>query len=597
MRELVSNFMVMLKASWDADRLRSIGALVTTGLLPVTRPLRAIGLAVFTDGIVRRDVRMAVAGALIAAGLTAASRILEWASITIRMRLREHTILFLDEQVIELAAGAPGLEHHERPEHRDQMELLRTDRGFLVNPFMPIAWTVAAIVQLFATVVVLGRLHPVLALLPLAGVPSLVLTGRRERGYSEMRLENAEDMRKIVHLLELATLPPAAKEVRIFDLGDELASRYRETMDGVERREVTFAVRHGTRLAGAWAVFALAYMAAVTFVVSMVVDGALTVGSVVLTLSLGAQINSQLSELVQNTTWFTRTAQAVGRYRWLLAHNEQAWATLTPDAPRPAPDVLKTGIRFDHVSFTYPGTDVTVLEDVDLELPAGATVAIVGENGAGKTTLVKLLLRFYEPTTGRILVDGVDLREIPPDDWREATSAGFQDFARFQLLARQSVGVGALDALDDEALVVGALARASASDLPDSLPEGLATPLGREFADGVDLSLGQWQKVAIGRAMMRETPVVLALDEPTASLDATTEHALFERFAGAATAAARARGAVTLLVSHRFSTVRMADLIVVVAGGRVAEAGSHDELIARGGLYAELYELQARSYR
>src|SRR5262249_50345806 len=233
-----------------------------------------------------------------------------------------------------------------------------------------------------------------------------------------------------------------------------------------------------------------------------------------------------------------------------------------------------------------------VLDGVDLLLPAGRTVAIVGENGAGKTTLVKLLCRFYEPTAGRITVDGVPLADVPVEAWRARASAGFQDFARLMLVARESIGVGDVARLAREAEILGALERAAAAELPASLPRGLDTQLGREFQDGVELSQGQWQQVALGRAMMRPAPLLLVLDEPTASLDAPTEHALFERFAGAARRAAAGSGAVTILVSHRFSTVRMADLILVVAGGRIAEAGDHATLVRQGGTYAQLYELQ-----
>ena len=222
-------------------------------------------------------------------------------------------------------------------------------------------------------------------------------------------------------------------------------------------------------------------------------------------------------------------------------------------------------------------------------------VALVGENGAGKTTLVKLLARMYEPTTGRILVDGVDLADIEVQGWRRRLSAAFQDFARFELSAQHAVGAGDLAKLDDRGAVLAALERAGASDVLHALPRGLDTQLGARWDDGVDISTGQWQKLALGRALMREDPLVVFFDEPTASLDALSEHALFERYAAEARAGA-ARGAVTVLVSHRFSTVRSADLILVIDGGGVTELGGHEELILRDGLYAELYQMQARAY-
>jgi ATP-binding cassette subfamily B protein len=240
------------------------------------------------------------------------------------------------------------------------------------------------------------------------------------------------------------------------------------------------------------------------------------------------------------------------------------------------------------------------LRDVSLHLPAGKVVALVGENGAGKTTLVKLLTRFYEPTNGRILLDGVELRRLDLDAWRGRISTAFQDFARFDFVIREAVGVGDLPQIEDHEAVHGALARAGAADIASSLPGGLETQLGRDWPGGVELSGGQWQRLALGRAFMRwgptGHPLLVVFDEPTAAIDAPTEHALFERLAAAARSGA-IQGTVTLLISHRFSTVRMADRILVLDGGRIVEQGSHDELRRQGGVYAELYELQAAAYR
>jgi ATP-binding cassette subfamily B protein len=223
-------------------------------------------------------------------------------------------------------------------------------------------------------------------------------------------------------------------------------------------------------------------------------------------------------------------------------------------------------------------------------------VAIVGENGAGKTTLVKLLCRFYEPTTGRILVDGHELASIAADEWRARLAGAFQDFFRYELFVRETVGLGDLVRMDEVPALRTAIERGGADDVVERLPKGLETQLGPTWEDGVELSFGQWQKLALARGFMRDDPLLLVLDEPTAALDAETEHALFERFA-AASREAQDDGRVTVLVSHRFSTVRMADLIVVLDGAHVVERGSHDELMARDGLYAELYGIQARAYR
>jgi len=249
-----------------------------------------------------------------------------------------------------------------------------------------------------------------------------------------------------------------------------------------------------------------------------------------------------------------------------------------------------------------------VLDDVNLMLPAGSVVAIVGENGAGKTTLVKLLAKMYEPRSGSILIDDTPLARVPADQWRARLAGAFQDFFRFEFRARQTVGVGDVPRLDDAPAVMAAVGRAGADDVVVKLKAGLDTQLGPTWPNGVDVSFGQWQKLALARGFMRDGPLLLVLDEPTAALDAETEHALFERYAAAVRGvgpvlsdrpdqASHRNGRITILVSHRFSTVRMADLIVVLDGSRVAEVGSHEELIAKGGPYSELYGIQAAAYR
>ncbi|HEY2596575.1 MAG TPA: ABC transporter ATP-binding protein, partial [Chloroflexota bacterium] len=286
---------------------------------------------------------------------------------------------------------------------------------------------------------------------------------------------------------------------------------------------------------------------------------------------------------------------------WMDGSQRLAWledyaASLTAHADVPVPHRLHRGIRLDHVSFAYPGTERLVLQDVSLELPAGKVVAVVGENGAGKTTLVKLLSKFYEPTAGQILVDDQPLARMPADEWRDRLAGAYQDFFRFEFRARQTVGVGDVPRLDDEPAVRLAVGRAGADDVVERLTAGLETQLGPTWPEGVEVSFGQWQKLALARGFMRDRPLLLVLDEPTAALDAETEHALFEHYASAAETGAES-GRITVLVSHRFSTVRMADLIVVLDGARVVEVGTHEDLLARGGQYAELYGIQAAAYR
>jgi len=296
------------------------------------------------------------------------------------------------------------------------------------------------------------------------------------------------------------------------------------------------------------------------------------------------------------------TVSEIGFLRgfWMDGSRRLAWledyaASQTASADLAVPLVLRHEIRFEHVSFAYPGTSRLVLQDISLSLPAGSVVAIVGENGAGKTTLVKLLAKMYEPTSGRILVDDLPLARMAADAWRARLAGAFQDFFRFEFRARHTVGLGDVPRLDDERAVLTAVERAGAGEIVSRLASGLETQLGTAWPGGVEVSFGQWQKLGLARGFMRDRPLLLLLDEPTAALDAETEHALFERYAEAAKGSHDA-GQITVLVSHRFSTVRMADLIVVLDGARVVEVGTHHELKAKGGHYSELYNIQAAAY-
>jgi ATP-binding cassette subfamily B protein len=336
----------------------------------------------------------------------------------------------------------------------------------------------------------------------------------------------------------------------------------------------------------------LAYVGAVVFVSSGLGAPA---SAVLLVLAAGARLSAYIGATV-GEIGFLRGFWMDGSRR--LAWLEDYAASEAASGDLAVPTVLHRGIRLDHVSFAYPGTSRVVLDDVSVTFPAGAVVAIVGENGAGKTTLVKLLAKMYEPSSGAILVDDTPLERVPAGEWRARLAGAFQDFFRFEFLARHTVGLGDVPRLDDEPAVFAAVERAGAGDVVARLTSGLDTQLGPTWPRGVELSFGQWQKLALARGFMREQPLLLVLDEPTAALDAETEHALFERYAATARGTGeRDSGRITILVSHRFSTVRMADLIVVLDGARLVEVGTHDELMAKSGQYSELYSIQAAAYR
>ncbi len=334
-------------------------------------------------------------------------------------------------------------------------------------------------------------------------------------------------------------------------------------------------------------------MGAIAFVVLRASDGAISLGSVLMSVSLIRRSRAQLASATAGSAGMIATLATADRLLWLEDHHAAAVAAA---GTAEAPARLTSGIALRDLSFRYPGTGRAVLDSLSLTLPAGATVAVVGENGSGKTTLVKLLLGMYQPTSGAIEVDGQPLTSIAHDSWHARCTAAFQDFARFNLAAVESVGVADLPALSSEPAALAALDRAGAAELPAQLPDGLSTYVGSAYTGGHNLSGGQWQKLALGRAMRSPDPLLVVLDEPTASLDAHAEHALFERYAEVAAGYAAESGTITLLVSHRFATVRMADLIVYLEAGHAAEAGTHDELMAAAGRYAELFTLQAAAY-
>jgi len=596
----------MLRLSRVGVRADPRAALLTAATVPfelLSGALQALALKGLADTATSRDMGGALMVALMLACVACGRQVAATAWSAARLRLGERTGMLMQRHLGELTAAIPTIEHFERPDYLREIDLVQQDSGFLADVFPAVIHQVSRIGRLALSVGLLAALHPILALLPLFGVPSLVATARAQRIRRQLDHAVAEPKRLEAHLQSLAWDEAPGKEVRVFGLADELLARHVRTRDVVDRLEDRGTLEVALVTGAGWLVFAIGFVGAVAFVVNEAAAGRATVGDVVLALALAGQVNGAVADLAGTVEWVTRSLDVARRYGWLTDYAERA-ARRALD-PAFVPRCLTHGITLEHVSFIYPGTNRRVLDGVSLHLPAGSTVALVGENGAGKTTLVKLLCGMYAPSEGRVLVDGVDLRQFEPAEWRLRTSAGFQDFVRFMFLVRESVGIGDVPLVEDVEAVAAALDRAHAGDLVSHLPQGLETQLGRHFRSGVGaaaatgmaLSEGEWQKLALSRAMMRLDPLLLVLDEPTASLNAPSEHALFERYARAARRAAASNGGITVLVSHRFSTVRMADLIVVLEKGRVAASGSHEELMHQGGLYAELYELQARAYR
>ncbi|WP_328491987.1 ABC transporter ATP-binding protein/permease [Streptomyces sp. NBC_00414] len=535
----------------------------------------------------------------------------ELAAVGARIGLSERVGFAFDRLLARLAAGIPGLRHQESPAFQDKLHLLR-DRTLAIGALLN--WVLNLLEQLggfLVTAALLAAVHPALLVLPLIGAIALRLQILARGVLARAQDATAADYRLAVRLARLATSPDAGKELRVYEAGPELWSKVRESRSRADRTTGRAQWRVAAIGCGAGLLNSLGLIGAVAFVVHLAVTGRTGLGAVLLAVVLAGRFTGHVGGLVQTTGAVVELLQSAERLRWLRTYAEQASPTpvrTTTASPAHAPDRtwpalpsgLRQGIAFEKLSFRYPGTALPALHDVELRLPAGGVVALVGENGSGKSTLAKLLCRMYEPTSGRITVDGNRLDALAPEQWRERLGAAFEDFVRFEFAVHETVGVGDLPRLDDPRAVTDALARAGTADLAGTLPRGLDTQLGSRWEHGIDLSTGQWQKLALARALMRPAPLLRILDEPTASLDAETEHALFERYMEAARRPwpdGADPGTVTLLVSHRFSTVRGADLIVVLDHGRVAETGSHEELLARHGLYAQMYGLQARAYR
>ncbi len=565
-------------------------AFVLSLLSALPDALIAVWLKLLGDGVLGHQPRLVLAAAIGLAVSATATWFLRTVSTRVTRRFRDKVTIALESHIARLLASIATIAHHERPDYLDRLSTLRDQVFVLDHMYMSVFSTAGWILRLAVTIALLASIHPALTLLAAFALPT-VLTSAWRPGVEKAAQEAvAPSSRLARHLFTLATTAPAGKEVRVLGLGPRLMKERREAWERwygpVSHARWVSAAWHTL----AWAIFGGAYVGAAVFVSTRAGS---TPGDVLLVLAAGSRLSAYVGATV-GEIGFLRGVWMHGSQR--LAWLEDYAASLVAAADRDVPATLHEGIRLEHVSFSYPGTSRVVLNDVSLTLPAGGVVAIVGENGAGKTTLVKLLAKMYEPTRGAIFVDDVPLARMLAAGWRTRLAGAFQDFFRFEFIARHSIGLGDVPHMDDEAAVVSAVDRAGAHDVVERLAGGLDTQLGPTWPGGVDLSFGQWKKMALARGFMRERPLVLMLDEPTAALDAETEHALFERYAEAARTDTNG-GRITILVSHRFSTVRMAGLIVVLDGSKVAEVGSHEELMAKGGQYSQLYGIQAAAYR
>ena len=485
-------------------------------------------------------------------------------------------------------AATLDLEDFEDPDLQDKLDRARRQTMGRMNLMSLLFGQVQDAITVVTFAIGLLVYAPwLMLLLAVALIPAFVGEAHfNALGYS-LNFAWTPERRQLEYVRQMGASVETAKEVKIFNLHRYLVAKYRELADKFFRANRALARRRafwGTLLA---TLGTAGYYVAYAYIAWRTVNGDFSIGDLTFLAGSFRRLRQLLEGLLIG---FTQVAGQALYLDDLFSFFEIEPEIVSPAAPLPVPSPIRSGFVFEDVGFRYPDAEKWALRHLDFELHAGEVLALVGENGAGKTTLVKLLARLYDPDEGRILLDGHDLREYDLDDLRAHIGVIFQDFVRYHLTAGENIGVGQIDAMYDAARIREAARRAMADGLIEGLPGGYDQLIGRRFKTGVDLSGGQWQKIAIARAYMRDAPVMI-LDEPTAALDARAELEVFQRFKELSD------GKTAVLISHRFSSVRMADRILVLADGKLEASGTHVELLAQGGRYAELFELQAAGYR
>lgn len=577
-------------AGWTAAQL---ALLVVQGLLPLaTLYLMKLIVDAVTVAVGAADLetsfRPVLVLILIAAGVALTAAVLRVLTTlvgevqSLRVTDRVHDTLHAKSIEIDLS-------YYENSEYHDTLH-----RAQLEAPHRPtrivngIATVVQSGISLIAVMALVLSFHWSVALILLAaGIPGMFVRVQYSRRLYRLQRHQTTTQRRTRYFNAILTTEPYAKELRLFGLGNLFRKRFSELARRVRQERLQLVARRSV-LEFVAQVFAVAAVFGIFLVVARrTLSGELTIGDMVMYFGAFQRAQDFLRDFLGGLA---------GLYDDnLFLTDLNTFLTLEPNVAEPAKPVpfplpMRHGIRVDHLHFRYPGSSRVVLEDISFDIRPGEHVALVGENGSGKTTLVKLLCRLYDPASGSITIDGVDLRAMQTVALRNEIAVVFQDYARYHLTARENVWLGNVSLPPESPDVERAAAQTGADRIIDRLPNRWETILGKQFDQGMELSIGEWQKVALARAFLRDSQIIV-LDEPTASLDARAEAEVFERFHELT------RGRTAILISHRLSTVRMADRIFVMRGGRIVESGAHDDLVEQGGAYAELFELQAKHYR
>jgi ATP-binding cassette subfamily B protein len=587
------------------DAARLLRATVLAVALYVAAPLAALALRDLTDDVLTHHAGPALAAAVLASVALVAQIMLAHFCHLDLSRVSDVQQMRLRGELMDLVNGPPRIDHLDRPDVADNVDLVRDGLFATAKSLEAVLQLAGLLLQMIVTIVLLIMVSPLFAVLPLCAVVPVLLERTAQSTVEGARERTAARLRLAKHLLELATSTGPVRELRLAGAEDEILRRQRGAWDEVTTAMWRAQLKAAGYRAAGQGFFALGYGGAIMLELDSALRGRASAGDLILVITLAVQVSVQVSGALSVLSLLqvaARTTDRIGELRAVATAASAASAApadaALADAADPAavPGRLTRGISLEDVSFSYPGAERPVLSRVWLDIPAGSVLALVGENGAGKSTLVKLLCGLYQPTSGRILIDGQDLARLEPARWRSRVATLFQDFHRIELTLGESIGHGDIARASDTEAVSAAAAKARADRVLRMVPGGLAGYLGHSYRDGTELSGGQWQTVGLARTLMRKHPLLLILDEPAAALDAAAEHDLFERYASSAAQAGREDGGITVLISHRFSTVRMADLIAVLDHGQLIECGTHRELMTARGLYAELFMLQARAY-
>ena len=551
-----------------------VGALIVDA---VVAAIRAGG------GVATRVAQLVVLEGMLVAAIAAAQRGLSLCQSLLRAQLGQRVNVMILEKALTLE-----LQHFEDSEFYDK--LTRARREASTRPLSLVTRTFGLVqngISLVSYGVLLARFSPwAVAVLLLAGLPAFVAEAKFSGDAFRLFRWRSPETRMQIYLETVIAREDHAKEVKLYGLGPRLLERYRDIFRRLYREDRSLTMRRDAWGFGLGLIATAALYGAYAWIAVSAVRRVITLGQMTMYVALFRQGQAAVSAMLAAVGGMYEDNLYLSTLYGYLETNVAAPAGTAVRGPHP-----EDGVRFEDVSFTYPGAEEAALEHVTLHLTPGASLALVGENGSGKTTLIKLLTRLYAPTSGRILLDGQDLGQWEESALRERIGVIFQDFARYQMLVGENVGAGDERFFEDEERWRTAAVKGRASEFIETLPAGYRTQLGKWFRDGRELSGGQWQKIALSRAFMRIRADILVLDEPTAAMDAQAESEVFEHFRQLS------RERITILISHRFSTVRMADQIAVLNHGRIIERGSHEELMKLNGRYAQLFTLQARGYR